>query len=146
MPVLATNKISKSSFKEVESWEAGISLTGNEVKSVKAGQINLKGSYVSIRNNEAYLIGAHITPFQKQPTKDDPDRDRKLLLHKKELNAMVGHGASKGLTILPTKVYTKGGLIKVDVALMRGQKEFEKRETIKKRDLDRSIQRALRQK
>jgi len=146
MPVLTTNKISRSSFETVESWEAGIQLTGNEVRSVKDGKLNLKGSYISIHNSEAWLVSAHIPPYQKQPVDYDPDRRRKLLLHKKELNSIIGHSKSKGLTILPIKVYTKGGLIKVEIALLRGKKAFEKRATIKKRDVDRSIKRALRQK
>jgi len=146
MPTLTINKISRSSFEEIESWEAGLALMGNEVRSIKNGMMKLKGAYITIMGTEAWLVGAHIPAYQNQLVDYDPDRRRKLLLRKKEINSLIGHTKSRGLTILPTKVYTKGGLIKVKIALMRGKKVHEKREVLKKRDVDRSIQRALRQK
>jgi SsrA-binding protein len=145
MPTLAVNKISKASYEIIESWEVGIKLSGAEVKSVKAGRMNLRGSYISVEHNEAWLIGAHISAYQKPPASYDPNRSRKLLVHKKELQELAGKTQTKGLTILPLNVYTKGGLIKVKIALLRGKKAFEKRATVKKRDVERDIRRALRQ-
>lgn len=145
MPTLAINKISKASYETVDTWEVGIKLSGAEVKSVKAGRMNLKGSYVTVEKNEAWLVGAHISAYQKPPESYDPSRRRKLLVHKKELHDLAGKTLVKGLTILPLNVYTKGGLIKVKIALLRGKKAFEKRATLKKRDVERDIRRALRQ-
>ncbi len=150
MPTLASNKKGASDYKIIDKLEAGIVLTGPEVKSVKAGQINLKGSYITIDSkNSAWLIGCHISAYR--PAKSSqigykPDRSRQLLLNKKEIDYLRGRGSEKGLTIIPISVYTKGSLIKVEIGLAQGKKQYEKREQIKKREVDRQIKRVLRQK
>ncbi|MBN1778764.1 MAG: SsrA-binding protein SmpB [Candidatus Buchananbacteria bacterium] len=147
MPTLALNKKAKFDYKIQEEIEAGIVLTGPEVKSTKASQISLKGSYITIdHKSNAWLVGAHISPYK--PAKNSqinysPTHDRALLLTKKEIDYLRGKEKEKGLTILPLSVYTKGGLIKVKIALAVGKKKFDKRESIKKRDLDRQIRRTL---
>lgn len=150
MPTLATNKKALFDHKIEEEFEAGIVLSGPEVKSVKAGQVNLKGSYISIDgNDEAWLIGAHISAYKPAASVQKtykPDQKRKLILHKKEIDTLRGREKEKGLTILPISVYTKGSLVKLKVALVKGKKLHDKRETIKKRDTDRDIRRQLRQK
>lgn len=150
MPTLANNKKGLHDHSVIEEFEAGVVLTGAEVKSTRAGQITLKGSYISIdQSNEAWLVGAHISPYRPASStqKDyDPDRKRKLILHKKEIDTLRGKEKEKGLTIIPISVYTKGSLIKVKLAIAKGKKMHDKRETLKKRDVDRDIRRAMRQK
>src|SRR3989339_1642544 len=141
MPTLASNKKATFDYRIIEQLEAGIVLSGPEVKSTKAGQINLKGSYISIdQSDDVWLIGAYISPYK--PAKASQvgyiaDRKRQILLHKKEIDFLRGKEKEKGLTILPLSVYTKGSLIKVKIAIAAGKKKFDKRESIKKRDLDR---------
>lgn len=150
MPTLATNKKGLHDHSVIEDFEAGIVLTGAEVKSVKAGQINLKGSYISIDGkDEAWLIGAHVSAYKPAAGRQknyQPDRKRKLILHKKEIDYLRGREKEKGLTILPISVYTKGSLIKVKLALVKGRKLHDKREMLKKKSLDRDIRRTMRQK
>jgi SsrA-binding protein len=112
---------------------------------VKANNARLDGSHVTIRGGEAFLIGAHIAPYQpaNTPKEYDPDRNRKLLLSKKEIQTLGSIESKKGLTIVPISMYNKGGRIKVEIATVRGKKKFDKRETIKKRDTDREIRRTL---
>ena len=144
---IAKNKKALHDYQVLEKLEAGIALLGPEVKSVKAGQINLKGSYVSIDNKmEAWLVGAHISPYKPASAnqhKYQPTRTRKLIFHKKEIGHLLGKSREKGLTILPISVYTKGGLIKLAVAVVRGKKQHDKRQTIKKRESDREIRSKL---
>lgn len=148
MSTLTANKKAFHDYHILEKYEAGIVLTGPEVKSVKLGQINLKSSYVTQKNNELWLINCHIAPYKMASTQKDykPTRDRKLLLNKKEISSLIGKLQSKGLTVLPLSVYTKGSLVKIKIGVARGKKEYDKRETIKKRETDRTIQRALREK
>ncbi|MDD2807851.1 MAG: SsrA-binding protein SmpB [Patescibacteria group bacterium] len=150
MPNLATNKKALHDYAVVEKFEAGIVLSGGEVKSVKNSQINLKGSYVTIdAHSEVQLIGASVSAYKagaKAQADYKPDRTRKLLLRKKEIDYLRGKSQEKGLTILPISVYTKGGLIKVELGLVRGKKQFDKRETIRRRETDRQIRRVLRSK
>jgi SsrA-binding protein len=124
----------------LDTIEAGIVLSGSEVKSVKEGKIQLKGSYVSIQDNEAWLVNAHISPY-KPGVSFDPEQPRKLLLKKKEINYLIGKSKEKGLTLIPTEVYLKKNLVKVSVTVARGKKEFDKREIKKKRELERSLRR-----
>lgn len=149
-PTIATNKKGLFDHQIIEKFEAGIALTGPEVKSVKAGQTNLKGSYISIDNqSQAWLVGAHISPYKPSAAvqiKYIPTRDRKLLLNKKEIDYLRGKEKEKGLTILPISVYTKGSLIKIGIGLVKGKKQRDKREIIKKRELDREIRRKIRRK
>jgi SsrA-binding protein len=145
MPTLATNKRARYEYEILDTYEAGLVLLGHEVKSVRAGNIKLDGAHVAVRRGSAWLIGAHIDPYQKAGTKKehDPYRSRKLLLHKREVNHLAGKVEQKGLTFVPISVYTKGSKIKLSFALARGKKKFEKRETIKKRDIERDVRRTL---
>lgn len=148
MPTLATNKKALAGNQVLEKFEAGVVLAGPEVKSVKRGHVNLRGSYVSVDGqSQVWLVNAHVSPYPPAGAAQasyDPTRRRKLLLSKKEIDHLRGRVHEKGLTILPLSVYTKGSLIKLEIGLVRGKKLFEKRETIKKRDIDRQIRRTLR--
>lgn len=142
---LIKNKKVYFDFTVIEKFEAGIELFGFEVKSLKDGQGSLFGSYVIIRGNEAFLVNAQIPPYQtaNTPKSYDPQRIRRLLLNKKEISALLGSEKQKGLTIVPLSLYNKGRKIKVEIAIVRGKKEYDKREVIKKRDTDRELQRTL---
>lgn len=146
MKIIQDNKEANFNYQFLETFEAGLVLTGPEVKSAKAGQISLKGSYVSIGpEGEAWLVNCHISAYQPargQQADYDPERRRKLLLHKKEIDSLIGKSRQKGLTIVPTSVYTKKGLIKLGLALARGKSQRDKRETIKKREVQREIKNA----
>lgn len=146
---IAINKRAMFDYEILEKFEAGIVLTGAEVKSVKNRHISLKGSYVTFKNNEAYLLNAHISPYQKagKIAVYDPTKTRKLLLNKSELKRLIGKLTEKGLTIVPLKVYTtRRGRIKVEIGLGRGKKQYEKRELIKKREVEREIRGQLKTK
>jgi SsrA-binding protein len=148
MPTLTTNKKALHNYHVQEKFEAGVVLTGAEVKSVKGGQINLLGSYISARDNALWLINCHISPYKMASTQQsyNPTHDRKLLLKRKEISSLTGTLTAKGLTVLPISVYTKGSLIKLEIGICRGKKQYDKRETIKKRDTDRSMRRLMRNK
>ncbi|MFH0951985.1 MAG: SsrA-binding protein SmpB [Patescibacteria group bacterium] len=149
MPQLAKNRKAFADYDILDKFEAGIALTGPEVKSTKAGQINLKGAYVSLTGDQIWLKQTYISPYRyaKGSQKDyNPDRHRRLLLKRGEIKSLIGKTGSKGLTIIPLSVYTKGGLVKVEIALVTGKKKWDRRADIKKRETDRKINRALRQK
>ncbi|MFA6098164.1 MAG: SsrA-binding protein SmpB [Patescibacteria group bacterium] len=148
MPTIIKNKKALHDYEVLDKYEAGIVLSGAEVKSAKAGQINLNGSYIAIKDNRLILTNCHISPYKSASTrkKYDPNRNRTLLLHKKEISSLIGTLKAKGLTVLPISVYTKGSLIKFEVAVCRGRKKFDKREVLKKRESDRRINRLLRSK
>jgi SsrA-binding protein len=144
MKVLSTNKKAFFDYEIIDSLEVGIVLLGTEVKSAKEGKVNLKDSFVKIMNGEAYLLNCHISPYSHgNITNHDPTRTRKLLLHKKELNKLIGKSKEKGLTLIPLKMYLKGNKIKVEIALAKGKKIYDKRESIKKKDISREIKREL---
>ena len=147
MPTLATNKKALAGNQVLDKLEAGIVLTGPEVKAIKLGQANLRGSYISVdAQNQVWLINAHVSPYRPAARAQvgyDPTRSRKLLITKKEIDQLRGRTTEKGLTILPLSVYTKGSLIKLEVGLVRGKKLFEKRASIKKREVDRHIRSRL---
>lgn len=145
MPTYASNKKIFHDYEILEKIEAGISLFGSEVKSVRDGAISLKGSYITIHNNEAYLTGATISPYKYAPKESHKnDRSRKLLLSKAELRRLIGKKEEQGLTIVPLSVYTGStGKIKVEIAIARGKRQFDKRETIKKRDVERHLRQAM---
>jgi len=145
MPILTQNKKVFHDYSILEQYEAGIVLNGQEVKSLKTGRGTIQGSYVQIKNKEIFLIGAIIPPYQpaNAPEDYDPKRDRKLLLQKKEINKLLGKKQEKGLTVVPLKIYTKDGLIKIQIALAKGKKRKDKREEIKKREAEREIRRTL---
>ena len=140
---LAENKKAFFDYEILDKAEAGLALTGQEVKSVKNGQVNLKGSYVTFHNGKPQIIGMHISKYKpagKLPDYD-PVRTRGLLLKKREIAYLQGKSQEKGLTIVPLKVYTKGRLLKIEIGVGRGKKTYDKREAIKKRELKREIDR-----
>ncbi len=143
----AENRKVRFDFEILEKYESGIELLGTEVKSVRGGTMSLEGAFVIVRGGEIYLINANIPPYQaKNAPKDyDPLRNRKLLLTKKEIGELAGNEKNKSLTIVPISVYNKGRKIKVEIALVRGKKKFDKRETLKKRDTDREIRREMKE-
>lgn len=143
--ILAKNPRAKFDYQIRDTIEAGLVLLGHEVKSARSGNISLKGAYASLAKNELWLLNAHIGAYQKAGhLKDyDPTRSRKLLIRKSELKKLIGTLQSQGLTLVPISVYTKGRRLKVELGLARGKKKYEKRETIKKRAVDKEIQRAL---
>jgi SsrA-binding protein len=145
MAPLVSNKKAHFNYEILESYEAGIELLGHEVKAVKKGQATLDGSHVTVRGGEAYLIGASISPYQTNnvPKDYEPTRNRRLLLNKKQLAELGDKESQKGLTIVPISMYNKGLKVKVEIALVRGKKQFDKRESIKKRDSKREIERTL---
>jgi len=148
MPTLTTNPRAKFDYQILETYEAGLVLTGFEVKAAKSGRLNLKSSYITIKNNEAFLINAQLMPYQPKntPADYDPNRTRKLLLHKKEIKALIGRIKERGLTLTPIRVYTKRNRIKIEFGLGQGKRKIDKREKIKKRESDRRIERALKRK
>src|SRR3989344_1290610 len=143
----AENRKARFNYEILEKYEAGIELLGTEVKSVRGGRISLEGSFVIARGGEAYLINSNIPPYQvKNAPKDyDPLRHRKLLLSKKEIAELAGSEKNKSLTIVPISVYNKGRKIKVEIALVKGKKKYDKRESIKKRETDREIRREIKE-
>jgi len=145
MANLVFNNKATFDFEILEKFTAGIELLGFEVKSIRNHQGSLLGSYVTIRGGEAYLMNTNIPAFQPNNTpKDfDPLRNRRLLLTKKEISSLTSYEAKKGLTIVPISMYNSGRKIKVEIAVARGKKKFDKRETLKKRDAKREMDRAL---
>jgi len=142
--VVATNRKAFHEYHILETFEAGVQLRGSEVKSIREGKASLKQGYILIRKGEAWLKGSHIASYSHTGFEGhEPVRDRKLLLHKKEIQRIGSKLAEKGLTAVPTKLYFKGGLIKLEFGLAKGKKLYDKRETKKKRDVERDIQRAL---
>lgn len=146
MKIVAKNKKAYFNYEILEKFEAGISLIGQEVKSIKMGKMNLIGSYVVLRNKEVFLIGAKVPAYQpKNAPKDyNPQRTRKLLLRKSEIKYLIGKSRQKGLTMIPLMIYTRKGKIKIEFALAKGKTKIDKRETIKKREGEREIRRAMR--
>ena len=147
MKILAENRKAYFDYEVLEKFEAGLALNGREVKSIKNGHISIGGSYVVIdKKNEAFLLGANVPPYQPNntPSDYDPGRSRKLLLRKKEIKYLLGKAQERGLTLIPHKVYTNDGMIKLEFGVGKGKKKFDKRETIKKRDTEMDIRRELR--
>lgn len=144
---LIDNKKAGFNYEILEKFEAGLELFGFEVKSIRAKHGSLEGSYVILRNGEAFLVNSSIPPYQvdNTPKEYDPYRVRKLLLNKKEIDTLSDSENTKGLTIVPLSLYNKGTKIKVSIAIARGKKKADKRETIKKRDTDREIRRTLKE-
>ena len=144
--LLLRNKKAQFDYEAIEKVEAGIVLSGQEVKSVREGNMSLKGAYATVTGNEVWLLNAHIGPYKKAGALlgYDPTHTRKLLLRRREINELVGAIKTQGLTLIPLSLYTKGRRLKVEIVLARGRKQYEKREVIKKRDTDREIRTALR--
>ncbi len=147
MTALIRNKKATFDFEILKTFEAGLELFGPEVKSLRNKKASLEGSHVVVRGNEAFLVGATIAPYQPTNTlKDyDPERTRKLLLHKKELTELSSAESQKGLTIVPISVYNKGRNLKLEIAIAKGKKKYDKREILKARDSKKAIERALKQ-
>jgi len=147
MTVLAENRKAYFDYEILEKFEAGLVLSGAEVKSIRGGRMNLSGSYVNFHHGEPYLIGSSIAPYQpkNQPSDYDPSRTRKLLLNKKEIDYISGKTKQKGLTLMPLRVYNKGRRIKIEIGLVRGKKQYDKRAVISKRETARKIEYELKQ-
>lgn len=144
MKQLANNKKAFHEYFIEKKYEAGIELIGQEVKSIKQGKVSIKESYIGDRNGQMYIYGMHVSPFKEAYDKNvDPLRTRKLLLHKKEINSLIGKKTQDGYTIVPLSVYENKGLIKIEIALAKGKKLYDKREAMKRKDADRRIDRAL---
>jgi len=145
MAVYAENKKVHFDYEILETFQAGLALNGQEVKSIKSGRIQLAGSYVMFQGEELFLTGAHIPPYQPANAPKDytPERPRKLLLRKEELRYLIGKVKEKGLTLVPLKVYNQKRLVKLEFGLVKGKRKSDKRETLKKRETNRDIERAL---
>ena len=138
---LASNRRARHDYHVLETVEAGIQLAGTEVKSAREGRVQLKDSYVEFKDGQAYLVGAHISPYSHGNRENkEPERVRKLLLKKREVNRLFGRTQLKGLTVVPLSMYLKGNWVKVEIALVQGKKVFDKRETEKTRELDREVE------
>ena len=147
MATFIDNRKAHFNYEIVETFEAGIELLGFEVKSIRAGLGNLAGAHAIVRGGEVFIVGMHITPYQvaNTPKDYDPERTRKLLLNKKEIAKLADADKAKGLTLIPMALYSKGRRIKVEIAIAKGKKLHDKRESIKKRDTDREIRRSLKE-
>ena|ERR1700687_4835689 len=144
MQLVCQNRKAYHDYSIEETVEAGMSLVGTEVKSLREGKVNLKDSYVHIKDLEALLFNCHISPYSHGNIMNhEPLRTRKLLLHKKEIVRLQGKIAQKGYTLIPLKIYFKNGRAKVEVGLAKGKREFEKRESIKEREANREIEKAM---
>ncbi|NRD76473.1 SsrA-binding protein SmpB [Bacillus sp. BRMEA1] len=144
--LVSQNKKAYHDYFIEETIEAGIVLQGTEIKSIRAGRVNLKDSYVRILNGEADLFGMHISPYEQgNRYNHDPLRTRKLLLHKKEINKLYGEAKEAGYSIIPLKIYLKNGFCKVLIGLAKGKKNYDKREDLKKKEAKREIDRAFRE-
>lgn len=141
---IATNRKALHNYSILESTEAGIALTGTEIKSIRAGNVSLAEAYVKPEKGELWLLGAHIARYDASgPFSHEPTRPRRLLLHRKQIRTLAAEVKQKGLTMVPLRLYLKDSLAKVEVSLARGKKQFDKRETIASRDSNREIDRTL---
>lgn len=142
--VVAQNKKARHDYTIVDTIEAGLVLTGTEIKSVRAARINLKDGYAQIKKGEAWLVNVHIAPYEEGNIwNQDPTRTRKLLLHKKQIAKLEGEVKGTGMTLVPLKVYIKDGFAKVLIGLAKGKHDYDKRESIKRREQDRDLKRAM---
>ena len=142
--LIADNRRARFDYELLERVEAGVVLTGSEVKSARAGQVQLGQAYADIRDGEAWLVGASIAEYAEGGAAHQADRDRKLLLHRHEIDSLYGKVREKGLTLIPTRMYFKDGRVKVELALARGRERADKRRVIADRDAKRQMERALR--
>ncbi len=141
---LATNKKARHDYEILEKMEAGIALLGTEVKSARAGRVQLKDSYVEIRQGEAFLVGAHISPYSHGNRQNhDPERPRKLLLNRREIERIFGRTTIQGQTCVPLSMYLKGHRIKLEIALAKGKKIYDKREAARAKELDKEARDAM---
>jgi SsrA-binding protein len=143
---VAQNKKARHDYFIEQTYEAGIELTGTEVKSIRQGKVNLRDSYAYIKDGEVFISGMHISPYEKGNIfNQDPLRDRRLLLHKYEINKLMGYTQQKGLTLIPLQVYFKSGRVKIELAVARGKKLYDKRQDIAARDAKREIDRRIKE-
>lgn len=142
--LIAKNPVAYHNYTINDKLEAGIVLTGTEIKSIRAGKVNLKDSYVSIKNNEAFIYGMHISPYEHGNIfNKDPLRTRKLLLNRKEINKLIGLTTQKGMALVPIKLYFKNSFVKLELGIGKGKKLYDKREDMAKKDAQRKIERTL---
>lgn len=143
--IIAQNKKARHDYFVEDTYEAGIALYGTEVKSIRAGNVNLKDSYCSIKNGEIFVLGMHISPYEKGNIfNKDPMREKKLLMHKKEILKLMGQTAQKGFSLIPLSLYFSGSNVKVELGLCRGKKLYDKRDSEADRDADRTMERLMR--
>ena len=146
MTDFAKNKKAFHDFTIEETYEAGITLTGPEVKSIREGRANLKESYARVRDGEVFLIGAHISPYENATHRDQhPTRDRKLLLHRKEIDRLIGKTLTEGNTLVPLKLYSKNGNVKLQIGVASRKREYDKRRDIARKTAEREMQRAVKE-
>lgn len=142
--IVSRNRKAKFEYELFDTFEAGIELRGTEIKSIRASKVSLSESYVRTNGRQAWLVGAHIAPYDQASTfNHDPERDRRLLLHKREIKTIWDGVRLKGMTIVPTMLYLRDGLAKVEIALAKGKRQYDKRQAIKKRDMARDVDRAM---
>jgi SsrA-binding protein len=145
--IIATNRKATRDYFLLDRFEAGIALQGSEIKSIRAGQVSIRESYVRVDDREAWLMNAHIAPYDAASTfNHEPQRPRRLLLHRREIRTLYEKVRIKGFTLIPTKMYLKGGRAKIEIALARGKRQYDKRREIAKRDAEREIARTARRK
>jgi SsrA-binding protein len=144
--IIATNRKASHTYFLEDRFEAGLVLSGTEIKSIRAGKVSLQQAYVQPRNDELWLVDAHIAPYAfGNRMNHDPTRPRKLLLHRRQINRLIDRVIMRGYTIIPTLLYLKGGRAKVEIALARGKRKYDKREALAKRDSERQMARAVRE-
>jgi SsrA-binding protein len=144
--IVSSNRKAKHDYDLLDTFEAGLVLTGSEIKSIRAGHVNLREGYVQVQGDELWLVNTHISSYEQAGIYGhDPLRPRKLLLHRREINRILSHVQEKGLTIVPTMMYLTRGKAKVEIALARGKKLYDKRASLRTRDSQRQIERALRE-
>jgi SsrA-binding protein len=144
--LLVDNRRARHDYHLLERVEAGVVLTGTEVKSLRDGRATLGQAFADVRDGELWLVGSHISVYEQgNRSNHEPDRDRKLLLHRREIDSLYGKIREKGLTLVPTRLYFKDGRVKVEIALARGKEQRDKRRDLAKRDADRQIERALKE-
>ena len=142
--LIAKNPVARHNYTIEDTIETGIVLTGTEIISIRQGKVNLKESYANIRNGELYIYSMHISPYEQGNIfNKDPLRDRKLLLHKREINKLIGKIQTKGYSLIPISLYFKGSIVKVELGIGKGKKLYDKREDLAKKDAQRRIQQAL---
>jgi SsrA-binding protein len=145
MKDIATNRQARYRYHFLETWEAGLVLTGTEVKALREGKATIKDGYASVRDGEVWLHNVHIPPYGPASRENhEPERSRKLLMHRREIERLIGKTREKGLTLVPTRLYFRDGRAKVEIALAKGKDVGDKRQTIKERELKREMERAIR--
>jgi SsrA-binding protein len=144
--IVAQNKKARHDYFIEETYEAGIVLSGTEIKSIRAGRVNLKDSFARIKDGEVWLMNMHISPYEQgNRYNHDPTRTRKLLLHKREIGKLVGLTQEKGFSLIPLKIYLKNGFAKIDLAVAKGKKKYDKRQTLKEKDAKRQVEKAFKE-